>query len=37
MTYSDVITYAVSAFGLGLTLGITFGLVLRIMRSLGYN
>ena len=37
MTYADVISYAVSGFGLGLVIGLLFGLVSNIIRSLGYN
>lgn len=37
MTYPDVISLLVSAFGAGLGCGMLFGVVVRFMRSLGYN
>lgn len=37
MTYSDILSLAVSAFGLGLAAGLMWGAVFRFMRSFGHN
>lgn len=37
MTYPDIISLLVSAFGAGLAFGMLFGVVARFMRSLGHN